>query len=149
MGGTLSTRTTPLGTAEPGGPATARVIDAHQHYWRFGEADQSAWRTPAHRAIERDYLPADLAPELAACSVDATVLMQSVDEPAENDRLSDYARAAGTVAGVVGWLPLADPARRPRRVEPRRHPRLVRSENPDRSRPAGLAGRPGGRGAVR
>jgi L-fuconolactonase len=115
VGGTLSTDTTPLGTAEPGGPATARVIDAHQHYWHFGEADQSAWRTPAHRAIERDYVPADLAPELAACSVDATVLMQSVDEPAENDRLRDYAREAGTVAGVVGWLPLSDP--RAARVE--------------------------------
>lgn len=114
MGGTLSTDTTPSGT-EPGGPATARVIDAHQHYWRFGEADQSAWRTPAHRAIERDYVPADLAPELTACGVDATVLMQSVDGPAENDRLNDYALAAGTVAGVVGWLPLSDP--RAARVE--------------------------------
>ena len=51
--------------AAVGGPApTARVIDAHQHYWRFGEADQSAWRTSAHGSIERDYSPADLEPEL-------------------------------------------------------------------------------------
>lgn len=84
------------------------TIDAHQHFWRYGEADQSAWRTSAHEAIARDYLPADLAPETAACGVDATVLMQSVDEPAENDRLADFA-GSGTVAGVVGWLPLADP----------------------------------------
>ena len=63
MGWTFTTDTTPLGTASPGGPATTRVIDAHQHYWRFGEADQSAWRTAARRAIERDYVPADLAPE--------------------------------------------------------------------------------------
>jgi L-fuconolactonase len=110
VGGTLSADTAAFGSAGRGGPTTARVIDAHQHYWRFGEADQSAWRTPAHRAIERDYVPADLAPELTACSVDATVLMQSVDEPAENDRLRDFAREAGTVAGVVGWLPLSDPA---------------------------------------
>jgi L-fuconolactonase len=94
---------------QTGRSAPAPVIDAHQHYWRFGEADQSAWRTAAHQAIERDYGPADLAPELAACGVDATVLMQSVDEPAENDRLGRYAEAAGTVAGVVGWLPLSDP----------------------------------------
>jgi L-fuconolactonase len=105
----LTTDATAFLPAEPGSPTTSRVIDAHQHYWRFGEADQSAWRTPAHRAIERDYVPADLAPELAACGVDATVLMQSVDEPAENDRLNDYARATGTVAGVVGWLPLSNP----------------------------------------
>ena len=86
------------------------MVDAHQHYWRFGEADQSAWRTPAHSAIERDYSPADLAPELARCGIDATVAMQSVDEPAENDRLARYAGEADTVAGVVGWLPLAHPA---------------------------------------
>ncbi len=105
----MSADTAAFAPAGPGGPTTARVIDAHQHYWRFGEADQSAWRTPAHRAIERDYVPADLAPEVPAGGVDATVLMQSVDETCENDRLRDFARAAGTVAGVVGWLPLSDP----------------------------------------
>ena len=43
---------------------TSRRIDAHQHYWRMGEADQSAWRTEAHGSIARDYGPDDLAPEL-------------------------------------------------------------------------------------
>jgi L-fuconolactonase len=88
---------------------TTRRIDAHQHYWRMGEADQSAWRTEAHGAIARDYGPADLAPELDGCRVDATVLMQSVDEAAENDRLAAYSVQAPTVAGVVGWLPVQDP----------------------------------------
>ena len=86
-----------------------RRIDAHQHYWRMGEADQSAWRTGAHGAIARDYGPADLGPELERCGVDGTVLMQSVDEAAENDRLAAYAREAPSVAGVVGWLPIQDP----------------------------------------
>ena len=88
---------------------TSRRIDAHQHYWRMGEADQSAWRTEAHGSIARDYGPDDLAPELEGCGVDATVLMQSVDEAAENDRLAAYAREVPTVAGVVGWLPVQDP----------------------------------------
>jgi L-fuconolactonase len=88
---------------------TSRRIDAHQHYWRMGEADQSAWRTAAHGAIARDYGPDDLAPELEQCGIDATVLMQSVDEAAENDRLAAYAREAPTVAGIVGWLPIQDP----------------------------------------
>jgi len=88
---------------------TGSRIDAHQHYWRMGEADQSAWRTDAHGAIARDYGPEDLAPELARCGVDGTVLMQSVDEAAENDRLAAYAREAPTVAAVVGWLPIQDP----------------------------------------
>jgi L-fuconolactonase len=88
---------------------TSRRIDAHQHYWRMGEADQSAWRTADHSAIARDYRPADLAAELERCGVDATVLMQSVDEAAENDRLAAYAHEAPSVAGIVGWLPVQDP----------------------------------------
>lgn len=104
----MTTSTTTTGASGERVP-TARVIDAHQHYWRYGEADQSVWRTAAHRSIERDYSPADLEPELAGNGVDATVLMQSVDGPEENDRLARYAREAGSVAGVVGWLPLSDP----------------------------------------
>lgn len=86
------------------------VVDAHHHFWTYGEADQSAWRTAAHGAIARDYGPADLAPELAAAGVDLTVLMQSVDEPAENDRLAAWAQQTDHVRGVVAWLPVLDPA---------------------------------------
>jgi len=85
------------------------VVDAHQHFWQVAAQAQD-WRTPAHGAIARDYAPADLGPELARAGVQHTVLMQSVDTPDENDRLARYARAAGFVAGVVGWLPLRDPA---------------------------------------
>jgi L-fuconolactonase len=85
------------------------TVDAHQHYWKVAAQEQS-WRTSAHGSIDRDYEPADLAPELAAAGVDATVLMQSVDSPEENDRLAAYAASTPTVAGVVGWLPLQDAA---------------------------------------
>jgi L-fuconolactonase len=90
-----------------GGGAQRWTVDAHQHFWKVAAEEQS-WRTSAHGAIDRDYEPADLVPELAAAGVDATVLMQSVDSPEENDRLAAYAAATPTVAGVVGWLPLQD-----------------------------------------
>ena len=109
MGGTLTTDTAAFGPAEPGRPATARSSTLTSTTGASGRRTSRRGGPPPTSAIERDYGPADLAPELAACGVDATVLMQSVDEPAENDRLSEYARAAGTVAGVVGWLPLSDP----------------------------------------
>lgn len=83
-------------------------VDAHHHFWRVAAQEQS-WRTPAHEAIERDYLPEDLQGQLTAAGIDATVLVQSVDGPEENDRLAEFAEQAGTVAGVVGWLPLQDP----------------------------------------
>ena len=85
------------------------VIDAHHHYWRVSEQQEQSWRTPAHAALARDFEPADLAGELRAAAVDATVLVQSADEGAENDRLRAYAGSTPSVAGVVGWLPLRDP----------------------------------------
>jgi L-fuconolactonase len=85
---------------------TTRVIDAHHHFWRTA-AQEQPWRTAAHAGLERDFEPDDLRPELVAAGVDATVLMQSVDEPAENGRLARYA-SDPMVAGVVGWVPLAD-----------------------------------------
>ncbi|WP_024285620.1 amidohydrolase [Cellulomonas sp. KRMCY2] len=85
-----------------------RVVDAHQHFW-VSDAQEQPWRTDAHGALERDFSPQDLDAELDAAGVDATVLMQSVDEPAENDRLVAYARH-DRVAGVVSWLPLHDTA---------------------------------------
>ena len=85
----------------------SRTIDAHHHFWKTA-AQEQPWRTDAHSALERDYGPEDLAGELATAGIDATILMQSVDEPAENDRLTEYARN-DLVAGVVSWLPLSDP----------------------------------------
>lgn len=82
------------------------VIDAHHHFWRTA-AQEQPWRQSSHTALERDFEPADLVAELDASGIDATVLMQSVDEPAENTRLREYARDE-RVAGVVGWLPIRD-----------------------------------------
>lgn len=84
------------------------VIDAHQHYWKTAAQDQP-WRESHHDAIAHDFEPADLAPLLAAAGIDGTVVMQSVDEPGENDRLAAYA-ADDTVRGIVSWLPVKDPA---------------------------------------
>lgn len=84
------------------------TIDAHHHYWQ-GALQEQAWRTPAHERIARDYEPEHLAGELDRTGIDSTVLVQSVDSPAENDRLANYA-STPSVAGVVGWLPLQDPA---------------------------------------
>jgi L-fuconolactonase len=84
------------------------IVDAHHHFWRAGLQEQ-AWR-PAHTdELERDFEADDLAPLLAEAGVDSTVLVEHVDESAENDRLRAYA-ATPFVAGVVGWLPLASPA---------------------------------------
>lgn len=82
------------------------MIDAHQHFWRTAEQEQP-WRRPEHQALQRDFEVDDLVVELDKAGIDGSVLMQSVDEPAENRRLARYAESR-RVAGVVGWLPLQD-----------------------------------------
>ncbi|HET6551148.1 MAG TPA: amidohydrolase family protein [Solirubrobacter sp.] len=79
----------------------AGSVDAHQHYWRA---------SALHPALAGAYEPEDLRGELSAAGVAATVLVQAADTAAENRRLAAYAEATETVAGVVGWLPLHDPA---------------------------------------
>ena len=86
-----------------------RSIDTHHHLWQVDRQEQ-AWRTADHEAIAHDFTPGDLAAATSAAGVDATVLVQSVDTSAENDRLAAYAAEVPLIAGVVGWLPLADPA---------------------------------------
>jgi len=84
----------------------SRTIDAHHHLWRAG-VQKHPWRNESHGTLEADFGPEDLEPELRSANIDATVLMQSADEPAENDRLVEYAKS-DFVAGVVAWLPLSD-----------------------------------------
>jgi L-fuconolactonase len=85
------------------------IIDSHHHFWRMG-AEPQRWRAADHDRIARDFGPPDLARELEAAGVDATVLVQSADSSEENDRLLEHARTVSFIAGVVAWLPLGDPA---------------------------------------
>ena len=84
-------------------------VDAHQHFWRVADQDQP-WRTSHHGAIARDFSPDDLVAAAEEVGVSRTVLVQSVDEPAENDRLAVFAEHP-LVAGVVAWAPLTEPRR--------------------------------------
>lgn len=85
-----------------------RIIDAHQHYWKTDAQDQP-WREAHHDAIAHDFEPEDLLSHLHAAGITGTVVMQSVDEPGENDRLAAYAQHE-SVLGVVSWLPVREPA---------------------------------------
>lgn len=77
-------------------------IDAHQHYWQPARADYG-WLTPAQDGLYRDFLPAELVPQLAAGSVSATVLVQAAPTEAETRYLIGLAQETPSIAGVVGW----------------------------------------------
>lgn len=78
-------------------------IDAHQHFWRRDRGDYT-WLTPALAPIYRDYLPADLAPQLEAADVARTILVQAAATVAETRYLLGLARENPFIAGVVGWV---------------------------------------------
>jgi L-fucono-1,5-lactonase len=80
-------------------------IDAHQHFWRY-EPAQYPWIGDTMATLRRDYLPADLSPELARAGIDATIAVQASQTVAETEWLLALAATHPFVAGVVGWVDL-------------------------------------------
>ena len=100
-------------------------IDAHQHFWRY-DAGEYGWIDGSMSAIARDFLPAHLAPEMAAVNVDACVAVQARQTVEETRWLLTLADANPTIAGVVGWVDLqagADALRA--QLSSMAHPKLV------------------------
>jgi len=83
-------------------------IDSHQHFWRLERGDYG-WLTPGHEPIYRDYLPADLEPQLRRAGVDSTVLVQAAPTIAETQFMLELAGEHSFVAGVVGWVNFESP----------------------------------------
>ncbi|MGK5047562.1 amidohydrolase family protein [Janthinobacterium sp. GB4P2] len=80
-------------------------IDAHQHFWHLADRVGS-WPPAELEAIYRDFLPQDLAPQLAAHGIDGTVLVQSLPSVADTCFLLQLAKVSPFVLGVVGWVDL-------------------------------------------
>lgn len=79
------------------------IIDAHQHFWLLKDRN-GGWPPPELAAIHRDFLPADLAPQIEAAGVEGTVLVQS-DPSVEDTRfMLGLADKSSTILGVVGWV---------------------------------------------
>jgi L-fuconolactonase len=66
--------------------------------------------TEAHAAIDRPVLPAELAPELEAAGVAATIAVQSACTAADSDFLLTLAAEHDWIAAVVAWVDLERPA---------------------------------------
>ncbi|HEY4140700.1 MAG TPA: amidohydrolase family protein [Pseudolabrys sp.] len=91
------------------------IIDAHHHYWWHAKRTH-VWPEAAGTAMSRDFTPADLEPELAQAGIDGTVLVQTVNESGETEEFLDLAAVTPSIFGVVGWIPLNDPAETARQL---------------------------------
>jgi L-fucono-1,5-lactonase len=84
------------------------IVDSHHHFWDL-ERFEYPWLTDELRAIRRDFGPQDLQPLLAEHGVDRTIVVQAISSVDETRYLLELAAESDFVAGVVGWVDLADP----------------------------------------
>jgi L-fuconolactonase len=84
------------------------VVDAHQHFWDPARVAYP-WLASAYPELDRNFGFDDLAPHLQSNGVDATVLVQSEDDEADNELMMEIASRHCEIAGIVAWAPLDDP----------------------------------------
>ena len=90
--------------------AGVELVDAHLHVWDLSVC-RYPWLTPELGELYATYPPELAAEQLAASGITAAVLVQAEDSLAETGYLLSVADRHDWVAGVVGWLPLAEPDR--------------------------------------
>ncbi|MGI8870547.1 MAG: amidohydrolase family protein [Mycobacteriales bacterium] len=82
------------------------MIDGHHHLWDLTRR-RHAWLDATGLApIRRSFTAADLAAATAGHDVEATVLVQALDETAESADILAIAERTDQIAGVVGWIDL-------------------------------------------
>jgi L-fuconolactonase len=91
------------------------IVDAHHHFLDPERIDYPFLRFLPQLARRLD--ARDLEPLVRAAGVAETIAVQASDSEAETEFLLEQAAGAGFVAGVVGWVPLADPAACARALE--------------------------------
>lgn len=84
------------------------IVDAHHHFWDPATAGYP-WLTDELAVIRRRFGPEDLAPELAATGVEATILVQSRSSLHESRELLAVAASSSFIRGVIAWVDLTDP----------------------------------------
>ena len=85
-----------------------RVIDSHVHVWDPARVHYP-WLVDAP-SLDRRFDLSDVERELAAAGVAAVVLVQAADHFDDTELMLEIAASHRLVAGVVGWVPLLDPA---------------------------------------
>lgn len=102
------------GWSMPEMPVTERPgqgrLDSHLHLWELGEGRYS-WLNPSLGMLHDTFTAAQAQEELFAAGVDQAILVQADDTAADTEAMLAAAAANPWITGVVGWLPLEEPAR--------------------------------------
>jgi L-fuconolactonase len=115
-----------------------KIIDAHQHFWKFSPA-RHTWITPGvMEKIRRDFMPDDLRPILDQHAINGTVAIQVDQTEAETRFLLDLANEYDWISGVVGWIDLRSPDIAEKLKNYRKEKKLVGFRHILQSEPSGL-----------
>ncbi len=82
-------------------------IDAHVHFWKLDRGDYG-WLTPDKSVLYQDYLPEQLMASFNKYQVDQVIAVQAASTVEETRFLLTLAAQYPLIAGVVGWLDIAD-----------------------------------------
>jgi L-fuconolactonase len=85
------------------------LIDSHHHLWKYS-SDQYGWISDRMMVLKRDFLIPDLRQIASESGVDGFVTVQARQTLEETHTLLKMASDEPLMRGVVGWVPLADPA---------------------------------------
>ena len=80
-------------------------IDAHQHFWVYS-ADEYGWINEGMGILKKEYLPANLKPEIEKAGFDGTIAVQARQSLHETRWLLKLAGLNSFIKGVVGWVDL-------------------------------------------
>lgn len=95
---------------------TVPRIDAHLHLWDL-TAGGYAWLGPQHGALFSSFTAEQARAELDAAGIDSAILVQAEDSTRDTEFLLDTAAKHPWIVGVVGWVPLDDPASAERELD--------------------------------
>ena len=84
-------------------------VDSHHHFWNYS-AEQYGWISEKMQVLRRDFAPKDLLAQTESTHIDYVVSVQARQEIQETRFLLDYAEKNSWIRGVVGWVPLSQPA---------------------------------------
>jgi L-fuconolactonase len=100
------------------------LIDSHQHFWIYNPAEYD-WIDDSMAALRRDFLPADLKPELDSNGFHGSVAVQVRQTLEETRWLLGLAARSPWILGVVGWVDLRSPEVHSQLKSLARNPKLV------------------------
>jgi len=84
-----------------------KIIDTHQHFWNYNPKIHD-WINEDMQAIQKDFLPANLAIVLKENKVEACISVQAEQSIQETDFLLAQGKANNFIQGVVGWVDICD-----------------------------------------